>query len=346
MSLPALKRICVLRTSALGDVVHCLAFVHGLRLGFPDAHITWVTQDIPAQLVDGHPDVNRLIRFRRKMSCHEWLNFRRLLKSEKFDLLIVLQSSVKASLITTWIPARLKLGFDFARSREFTWFVTNRHIPSKKPGHVLDQFMEFLSYLEIDYPEPVWDFHVSSEEQEWKRKWLNNFTRPLVALIPASSRPEKDWSPHKYADLADRISDILDLEPVIVCGPGKRENAIALAIHEEAGCKPHIASEKPVRNSLLQLSCAQVVVGPDTGPLHMAVALNIPTVGLYGYSNPRRCGPYRFRNLLVDKYNDSGDLTEAITRKTKPDRMNRITVDDVFEKIQMALDLYPQSAAE
>jgi len=346
MSRAAFEKICVLRTSALGDVVHCLAFINGLRLGYPDAHITWVTQDIPAQLIADHPDINRLISFRRKMNFREWLSFRRVLKAESFDLLIVLQSSIKASLITTWIPAKWKLGFDFARSRELIWFVTNRHIPSKNPGHVLDQFMEFLHYLEIDYPDPVWDFHLSSEELEWKRNWLDNFSRPVVALIPASSKPEKDWSPHKYAHLADRISSILDLEPIIICGPGKHENAIALTIHEEACCKPYIASEKPVRNTLLQLACAQVVVGPDTGPLHMAVALNIPTVGLYGYSNPRRCGPYRFRNLLVDKYNDSGEIPEAITRKTKPDRMSRIMVDEVFEKIRLALELYPRSTAE
>ena len=70
-------------------------------------------------------------------------------------------------------------------------------------------------------------------------------------------------------------------------------------------CKkePVIALEKPIRKTMMQLAGSRIVVSPDTGPLHMAVALNTPTIGLYGYSNPKRCGPYRkYHDLLIDKY--------------------------------------------
>ena len=83
------------------------------------------------------------------------------------------------------------------------------------------------------------------------------------------------------------------------------------------------------------------MVAPDTGPLHAAVALGTPTVGLYGYSNPRRCGPYRaYGDLLVDRFSEPGE--EDALRRTKPGRMARITADEVFDKVRLALERYPR----
>jgi heptosyltransferase I len=84
-----------------------------------------------------------------------------------------------------------------------------------------------------------------------------------------------------------------------------------------------------------------MVVSPDTGPLHAAVALNIPTIGLYGASNPRRCGPYKkFGDLLIDKYTDPGEENDPISRRLKPSRMEQITPDEVIEKIKYGLEKY------
>jgi heptosyltransferase I len=129
---------------------------------------------------------------------------------------------------------------------------------------------------------------------------------------------------------------------MIIGGPSAIEHAAASEICRLCRSKPIIALEKPIRHTLLQISGSRLVVSPDTGPLHMAVALNIPTVGLYGYSNPRRCGPYRkYQELLIDKYNDPGEENAPITRKTRPGRMQMITPDEVIGKIELGLKNYP-----
>jgi heptosyltransferase I len=103
-----------------------------------------------------------------------------------------------------------------------------------------------------------------------------------------------------------------------------------------------IALSSSVRELMWKLSGTHLVISPDTGPLHLAVALNIPTIGLYGYSNPRRCGPYkRFQELLIDKYNESGDELLPISRKTKSGKMALITPQEVIRKIELALEQYP-----
>lgn len=334
------KRICFIRTSAIGDVVHGLAFMNGLRSGYPDAHISWITQRIPGELISGHPSFNRLITFNRKMTIIEWVNFIRRIRLETYDLVIDPQVSFKATLLTLFSRADIKLGYDFRRTRELNWLATNHRIPRKPLGHVLDNLLEFLDYLGIDYPEPVWNLTKTPAEMSWQEQWKSRFTRPVVGLVPASSTPDKDWAPENYAALADRIVSELNLEPVIICGPGKREMQIAETIHTTAESKPMISSAKPIRHTMLQLGACRVVVAPDTGPLHIAVALGIPTIGLYGHSNPRRCGPYKFKELLIDRYNDPNAEPDPITRKTKPGRMNLITVDAVLERIAMATSKY------
>jgi heptosyltransferase I len=98
---------------------------------------------------------------------------------------------------------------------------------------------------------------------------------------------------------------------------------------------------------LLRLSGAAVVVAPDTGPLHAAVALGVPTVGLYGASDPRRCGPYhRFADLLVDRYNEPGHEHAPIRRTLRRGRMAAITPHQVIEKVELALARYPREVGK
>ncbi|MCD4655497.1 glycosyltransferase family 9 protein [bacterium] len=332
-------KICVIRTSAIGDVVNALAMVNGLRRGYPDAHISWITQQIPGKLIQNHPSINRLITFNRRMSLGKWLNFLCEIHREKYDLLLVPQVSAKASILASAIRAPIKIGYDFARARELSWMATNRRIPRHKPGHILDQFIEFLTYLGIDYPVPIWGFYFTSAELAWRDEWYSQFRKPVAVIIPASSKPEKDWDVAEYAKVIDKIVQKTGLQVAIVGGPGKREKKMAEAILSHAESSPVLALEKPVRNTLLQLSGARIVIAPDTGPLHMAVALGVPTIGLYGYSNPNRCGPYHFRELVIDKFNDSDKNPEVITRKTKSGRMATITANEVFEKVIQALNM-------
>jgi heptosyltransferase I len=129
---------------------------------------------------------------------------------------------------------------------------------------------------------------------------------------------------------------------MIIGGPSASEQAAAREICRLCRAKPVIALEKPIRHTMLQISGSRLVVSCDTGPLHMAVALNIPTIGLYGYSNPRRCGPYRkYNELLIDKYNDPGEENAPITRETRPGRMQLILPEEVIAKIELGLKNYP-----
>ena len=337
------KKICLIRTSALGDTVHALGLVNGLRKGYPDAHLTWVLQTLPYDMVKHQKNIDQFIPFNRHGDLQDWLNLFKRLREESYDLVILPQVSAKVSLITLFIKSKNKLGFDFRRSKELHWLVTNKRIPAAPAGHVQDQFFEFLDFLEIeDYP-VEWNFEFTEEEKAWQQSFFDRLKRPVIGFVIASSSEEKDWSFKKYAQVIDYADQKLDLQPMLIGGPSQLEKNYADEICSRCRTTPVMALEKPIRTTLLQIAGSRLIVAPDTGPLHMAVALNVPTIGLYGYSNPRRCGPYRkYHDLLIDKYNDPGEENMPITRKTKPGRMAQISAEEVIEKIKFGLKAYPE----
>lgn len=341
--MPKIKanKICLIRTSALGDMVHALALVNGLRKGYPDAHLTWILQDLPYDMVKHQTNVDRFITFDRNGGIKAWRSLFKRLRQESYDLVLLPQVSAKVSLITLFINAKTKLGFDFKRSRELQWLVSNCKIPSRPRQHVQDQFFEFLDFLEIkDYP-VEWNFTFTDQELSWQRSFFKGLKKPVISFVIASTSRDKDWGLERYAKVIDYVEQQLDMQPMLVGGPSNLEKDYAQKICRMCKKDPVIALEKPIRKTMMQLGGSRIVISPDTGPLHMAVALNTPTIGLYGYSNPKRCGPYRkYHDLLIDKYNEPGEENAPITHKTRPGRMNLITINDVIEKIELGLETY------
>lgn len=341
MKKPTAKKICLVRPSAIGDTVHALGLVNGLRKGYPEAHLTWILQPIPFEMVRHQPNVNRFITFDRKGGLKDWIDLCHRIRKDRYDIVLVPQASAKTTLITAMLRADIKIGFDYNRSRDMHWLVTNNHIRKKSMGHVQDQFFEFLEYLGIKNYPVKWDFQFTKEEIERHKSFYNFIKKRLIGFVIASAHPEKDWPAASYSAVMDYAAQKLGMQPLIIGGPSNAERKIADNILRLCRCRPIVALEKPIRNTMLQLAYCNIVVSPDTGPLHIAVALNTPVIGLYGYSNPRRCGPYKkFHDLLIDKYNNPGEENAPITRKTKPGRMQRITVDEVIEKIELGLEKY------
>ncbi len=335
------ERILIIRLSALGDVVHTLAFVNRVRKARPQAHITWILQPLAYELVRHQHNIDRFIVLPPTRSLSALGAILAQIGRERFDLVFMLQVSLRASLVSLCVHGGMKIGYDFRRSREGQWLFSNSRIPPRPAGHVLDQFFEFLDHLHIP-PAPLdWDIRITEDERAWQAAFFRSIPRPVAAFVVASSNPHKDWPAERYASVMDAVDRKLNLQPMIVGGPSRRERVLSDEIVARCRCRPVIALERPVRHTLLQLDGARVVVAPDTGPMHMAVALNVPTVALYGYTDPRRCGPYRrFADLLIDRHNTHPDPQQPITRKTHKGRMRLITSDEVFAKIELALARY------
>lgn len=346
LELPRAPRILLVMMSAVGDAVHALSVVTALKRHDPAAHLTWVLQPGPASLVRGHPDIDEIILFDRKRGWRAFLDIRRMLAGQRYDVVLDLQVYFKASVVTALARAPIKLGFDRARARDYNWLVTNRKIPSHAPQHVQDQYFEFLRILGVPHEPVQWNLGPwPGEEIAWQRRFFGGLDRPAVALVIGSSRADKEWLPERWAEVADRLSEEYGMQPVLVGGRSDRERETERAIMERAR-RPVISTLGITFRELVGVldGCA-LVISLDTGPLHIAVALGRPVISLMSTLDPSRVGPYRkFHDLVIDAYHDAGEVA-PVSAARRPGRMARITVDEVLGRVALWRDRYAPRAS-
>lgn len=334
------RRVAVVMLSALGDVVHALPVVTAIKRHAPATHLTWILQPGPATLVSGHPAVDEILLFERREGWRAFLDLRRTLGARSFDLVLALQPYFKAGLLTWMTRAPVKLGLDRGRSRDLNWLFTTHRIPERPVGHIQDQFLEYLDAIGVPRGEPEWGLATTPGERDAARSLVAGAEGPLVGFVVATSKPAKNWPAERYAALATLLARSAGAPCVLLGSTSPLERATADAILAGTPAAPIDALGCGLRTTLALLEACDVVVSPDTGPFHIAVAMNVPAVGLYGYTNPRRFGPYRrFGELLVDAFGDPGEDYPA-TARYRPGRMSRITAETVEEKVRLALARY------
>ena len=337
---PVPRRVCIVMLTALGDAVHVLPVVTALKRHSPDTRITWVLQPAAAALVRGHPAVDELVVFERARGRHGFVAARRELARREFDTVLLLQPYFKAALLATFTRARMKIGIDRARAADLSWLATSTRLPARPLGHMQDQFLEFAQFLGVPAEPLEWNLGPWPAERSWQDEFFARIDRPVAAIVVGTSKAEKDWIPERWAEVGDALVERHGLQPVLVGGRSDREVAAERVILERARHRPLSALGSGVRPLVSILDRAALVLTPDTGPLHMSIALNRPTISLIGYADPGRTGPYRrFHDLMIDAFHDPGEVG-PVTNERRRDRMARITVGDVLARADVWRERY------
>jgi len=332
----ATDRVCIVMMSAVGDTVHVLPVLHALKRANPAMQVTWILQPGPAMLVRGHALVDEIMLFEKNKGVKGFLELRRQLREREFDLVLDLQVYFKANIITSFINSGVKLGFDFARARDLNWLFTTHRIPPHAMQHVQDQYLEFCEWLGAPPAPVLWGLGPwSDKEKDWQKSFYARLDRPAVPIVVATSKPQKNWIPERWADVCDALYSDFGLQPILVGGHSPVEVECEKIIMGRVKQPPISAlGNGGLRGLVGILEGADLVISLDTGPLHITVALDRPVVSLMGYSNPKRVGPYRkFGELMIDAYGEPGE-DYPVSMENRPDRMRRITVRDVLEKVQ------------
>jgi heptosyltransferase I len=307
--------------------------------------------------VEGHPAVDEFVLFHRGDRGRNLGSFfagidgiRRAAKildemasrrpGGRFDLLLDFQVYLKAGLLTALVPARVKLGFDRRRARDFNWMFTTHRIPPRPDrfGHIQDQYFEFLHHIGVD-PWPLeYGMMLSEMERTSQRTFFSRLDSPACAVVVGSSDTRKNWTPEGYVEVLSSLRSDFGLTPILVGGHSAGEERMAGAILAGSGREVVDARGGGLRRLLWLLDGSALVISPDTGPMHMARAMNVPVVGLFGSTNPRRSGPYRrFTELIVDGYARFPGEDYGVSMDRRKGGMGRITSDMVMEKVSLAL---------
>ncbi|CAN5763353.1 glycosyltransferase family 9 protein [soil metagenome] len=332
------RRIALVMMSAIGDVVHALPLVNSIRAAAPDAHLTWVIQPVPRQLLDGHPAVDEFLPFHRGRGWRAYPEVHRLVRARAFDLVLDPHVFFKAGVVTAMLRAPRKVGYDRARAPDLNWLFSTERLAPRPRAHAQDEMLEFVDHLGI--PRVLdWGLGPTDEERARYAELLPRDDRPTVALVLGSSKAEKDWPAERYLPLVDRLTADPGARTILIGGRSERENRVAGMLGAHAASPPLDLREWDLRRLVYLLERTDVLVSPDTGPMHIGVALDTPTVSLMGHTNPKRVGPYRYRDLLIDAFGEPGELYTA-DAGYRMGRMQRISVDDVLARVRLALQRY------
>jgi heptosyltransferase I len=339
-----MERVCVVMLSTVGGAVWTLPLVNAIKRARPDTRISWVIQPGPAALVEGHEAIDELIPFDRSRGLTAFLDIRRRLRHEPFDVAVAPQSYLKAGIVTSFVRAPVKLGVSRAQARDANWLFTTHQLPSARPQHAQDDFLDFARALGVDPEPPQWKLGPWPSERAWQKDFYSAFDRPVAAIVVASTDAERNWPAERTAQLCDALWFDYGLEPVLVGGTSPRELLAKSVIDANARREPRSALGSGLRRLVGILDGAALVISPDTGPLHVAAALDRPVISLMGHTNPKRKAPYRrFSDLVVDAFSDPGERYTA-DEANRPGRMARISVRDVLERADVWRRRYATSS--
>ncbi len=331
------RHVCIVLLTGLGDVIHGLPLVNAMKRAWPGVRITWVVEPMPAAVLVPHPAVDDVVIFRKKHGVAGVNALRRDLAARPSpDITINLNIYFKSVFPTLFSRGRERWGFDRERARDGVWLFCNRHVEPRPRAHTQDMFLEFLDALGVMHDELAWSMQLTEGERAEQRTFSDTLDgRDLVAIVPATANHNKDWNAPAWAGVIDAIESDFGARAVLVGGPGARETAIARQITSLSARPPVWEMGDGVRRVVRLIDSAALVIAPDTGPVHIARALQRPVIGLYGHTNPWRVGPYRWcEDLWVDRYTDDGEAPDASRVDPKDGRMDLITPADVLSSVQ------------
>lgn len=340
MEFSAPRSICLLRLSAIGDTCHVVPVVRAIERHWPDCRITWIIGRTESKLMSLLPEIEFLAVDKRRF-VSEFARMRGVLRGRRFDALLHMQLSARASLLSTLVRAPIKVGFDRARARELQWLFTNRQIAPGGRQHVLDGLFGFAGALGIDDHRLEWNFPLPAEATDYAARVIPD-ERPTLLISPCSSHALRNWRPEFYARVADHAYSHWKMRVVLCGGPTQAERIMGDQI---LTCIEHAPTDQIGRDTLPQMTAllraATVLLTPDSGPAHMATMVGTPVIGLYAATNPARSGPYLSRRWCVDRFAEAarafkGREPEELpwsVKIEKPGVMDLIRPEEVISRL-------------
>ncbi len=286
----SVKNILIVKPSALGDIVHSLPFLNSLKKGFPQARIDWVVAHGLHKFLEGHPMIHKLWVIKKdqwkkfgnlKQTISEINGLRQGLGSSGYDVAIDLSGLFRSGVITWFSKAEIRLGFK--ESDEGSPFFYTHKIHGSMEIHAIDRYLELARFMgcpidEIAYPFAPYDPTPAI---------CASLPQSYVMMSPSAGKPANRWHARKFGELASK----LDL-PVVVISSAAEANIADEVVSYSKGNAISIAGKTGLKDLLAVIGQAEYFICNDTGPMHMAAALDVPVFAIFGPANPVRTGPY------------------------------------------------------
>ena len=294
-----MKNILVVKLSAIGDVIHALPVSYAIKEQFPAAHLTWVVEPAAYAILEDNPYIDELILFEKAKFrslggfLREIRPFRRRLRARSYDASLDLQGLFKSAAIVFNAGAKLRIGT--ANMREGAHLVSRPVRGAHAEGHIVERCLDVARALgcavrEVRFPVVISERDRAAADTLLAREGVRE-GRPFVAFAIGANWPNKRWPAEHFAELCDRLYHA-HYVPVLV-GGGRLDESIAQDIMAASGIPPvNLVGRTNLKQLAHVFTRAALVLGGDTGPVHLAAGLRTPTVMLMGPTDANRNGPY------------------------------------------------------
>jgi lipopolysaccharide heptosyltransferase II len=291
------QRILLTRMRFIGDIVLTTPVIRSVRAACPDAHIAYMGERDAVSLLEGNPFLDEIIPYDYSRSgVLEQVRVGFLLRERRFDLVVDLFGNPRSALLTRLSGAPVRVGPD---RRDRGRLYTIRVADDGKPKTAVEFHNQYIAAAGIPPVASKTELFLTAEERRDAVSYLRwicgegktlDPARPIVGIHPGATWPAKRWLPERFAELADTVRAKLGAHVIITAGPGDAEAVSALGT--SAVSAPSILNVLPLRQLAAVISCCSVFVSNDAGPMHIAAALGVPTVGIFGPGEDSIWFPY------------------------------------------------------
>ncbi|MGV8075289.1 MAG: lipopolysaccharide heptosyltransferase I [Syntrophobacteraceae bacterium] len=328
-------KILIVKPSALGDIVHSLPFLAALKDRFPASEVHWVVAKGFQGLLEDNPLIAKLWviekdQWKRYSRMHHTMFalrdlFQRL-REERFDIVVDLQGLFRSGVISRATGAKYRIGFKEAREGS-SFFYTHK-VRGGKDIHAIERYHRVASYLGC----ATHDLHYPMPPPLQDSSLVHSLPQDYIVIAPAAGGEAKKWPAERFGLLASE----LPCRSLVVAGKPD-EHLVRQVVNASRGKAVSLAGKTSLRELIEIIRHARLLVSNDSGPMHIAAALNVPVFALFGPTNPARTGPYG--NIHT---NISAGLSCSPCYKRKKCKnwncMEAITVENVLTLINKEWD--------
>jgi len=325
-----IKKILIIKPSALGDIVHSLPFLAAVKEKFPNAEIDWVVAHGLHEFLEGHEMIDKLWVIKKDLwkkpgnlynTIKEINNLRKGLKACRYDVSIDLSGLLRSGIITWFSNAGIKIGFK--ESDEGSPFFYTHKIHGSMDIHAIDRYLEIAKFMGCSIEKKEYPFAPYDPDPPI----LKELPPEYVVMSPSAGKPANRWQAEKFG----RLAAGLNLPSVIISSAA--EAGIAKEVVANSNGKAvSVAGRTSLKSLSALIAKASFFVCNDTGPMHIAAALNVPVFAVFGPANPVRTGPCGTIHTIIRK---DMDCAPCYAKKPCPNFrcMNELSVEDVFRVI-------------
>lgn len=282
-----IRKILCIKPRGIGDIILSTIILENVAAHFPYAQIDYLTEKFARASVENNPFVTKVLTMNEKEFP---LLVALRIKKEKYDIILDLWSNPRSAQITFFSGVKYRVGFAY-RGRKYAYNILARG--DRGSHHSAEHNLELLKALDIPVISKNMHFYVSGEDDQFGKSFIKKYFRDgslIVGIIPAGGWPSKRCDATKWIEICSAINKKYKVRYLILWGPGDEYDADYIKNHF-----PNRTVIAP-RTSLKQMSgliknCGFIIAN-DSGPMHMAVALGIPTLGIFGPTDPLKHGPY------------------------------------------------------